>query len=155
MTDEKLKEKNTQTAIRKETQVLSQKPAPSAARGNPSFEKKRVFENVVSAGIVFGLGFLFGGAKFPLDSYPLGCALISSLSGNTIAAMMGILVRTLYLSSQGVDLLLPIICSVSLLVCRVVLNIVLFGRKDLSRLREAVSMKMLLCAVFVFGVSFL
>lgn len=153
MTDEKLKEKNTQTATRKETQVINQKPAPSAARGNPPFEKKKVFGDFVSAGIVFGLGFLFGGAKFPLDTYPLGCALISALSENTIAAILGILVRTLYLSSQGVDLLLPIICSVSLLVCRVVLNIVLFGRKDLSRFREAVSMKMLLCAVFVFGIS--
>lgn len=152
MTDEKLKEKNTQTATRKEAQVITQKPVTSNG-GHPPIKKRKVFGDVISSGIIFGLGFLFGGAKFPMNTYPLGCSLVSALSKNTIASILGIILRTAYLSSQGEDLLLPIICSVSLLVCRVVLNIVLFGKSDLSRLREAVSMKMLLCAVFVFGIS--
>ena len=155
MTDEKLEEKSTQTTVKKEMQAIEKRPV-QPARGKPPSEKKRSFENVFSAGMSFGFGFLFGGTKFPLNTYPLGCALVSALPRNTLAAMFGIFVRTVYLYTQGMDMLLPIICSTSLLVCRVVLNVILFGRSNLARLRrlpDSISMKMLLCAIFVFGIS--
>jgi len=155
MTDEKLDEKNTQTTLKKETQAITKRPV-QPKRGKPPSEKKKGVGNIISSGMSFCLGFVFGGTKFPLNTYPLGCALVSALPRNTVAAMLGILVRTIYLYSQGMDMLLPIICSTSLLVCRVVLNVILFGKSNLVRLHrlpDAISMKMLLCAIFVFGIS--
>ena len=155
MTDEKLEEKNTQTAVKRDVPVISKRNVQTTQNGKNT-KKKNTFGNIFSAGISFGFGFLLGGAKFPLSTYPLGCALIASLSRNTVAALLGILIRTVYLFSQGENLLLPIICSVSLLTCRWVLNIIMFGKAKLSRLGylpDALSMKMLLCAVFVFGIS--
>ena len=75
MTNEKLEEKNTQTAVRKETQAVTKRPV-QPVRGKPPCKQKKGVEYAVSAGIGFGLGFLFGGTKFPLNTYPLGCALI-------------------------------------------------------------------------------
>jgi len=152
MTDEKLEEKNTRTAVRTETQATEKRPLRREALD----PKKRNFRNVSLSGIVFLLGFLFGGAKFPLDTYPLGCALVAALPNNTVPAILGILARTGYLYLNGGDVLLPMICSTALIVCRVVLNVILFGKTKLlrsGRLPDTVSMKMLLCAVFVFGIS--
>ena len=155
MTDEKLKENSKQTMIKKETQAVMEKPIPFI-RGKRLSRKKSQIQNMISPGIGFLIGFLFGGAKFPLDTYPLGCALVSALPRNAVAALLGVLVRTGYLYLKSEEVLLPIICSASLLVCRVVLNIIIFGKSNLSRLRrlpDTVSMKMLLCAVFVLGIS--
>lgn len=155
MTDEKLKEKNTQATVKKETKAITKKPSRSV-RGQPPSETQGRFRRIISAAFGFGLGFVFSGTKFPLNTYPLGCALVSALPRNTVAAMLGILLRTGYLYSQGEDLLLPIICSATLLICRVILNVILFGRDELiflKRLPDGISMKILLCAVFVFGIS--
>lgn len=155
MTDEKLEEKSTQTAVQKETRVSTEIPV-QPMRSKRLYIKKTRFQNMLDPGIGFLIGFLFGGAKFPLDTYPLGCALVSALPRNAVAALLGILFRTGYLYLQGEEVLLPMICSASLLVCRVVLNMIIFGKSNLSRMHrlpDTLSMKMLLCAVFVLGIS--
>ena len=155
MTDEKLVENNMQTSVINEVQTVTERPVPPIREEIP-FRKKKGQGNILSSVIGFALGFLFGGAKFPLNTYPLGCALVAALPKNTVAAMLGILVRTGYLYLNGEDLLLPIVCSTSLMVCRVVLNIILFGKNNLAKagcLQDKLSMKMLLCAVFVLGTS--
>ena len=104
-----------------------------------------------------GIGFLFGGTVFPFSLYPLGCALVAALPKNTVPALCGILLRAV-LSAQSGDLLLSVICASALLVCRIVLNMIVFGQKNimkLKRLPDSPVTRLLLCAVFVFGVSFL
>ena len=156
MTDEKLEEKNTQATVKKEMQVITERSVPPAQESEKPFQKKTQFGTILSAGIAFLFGFVFSGTEIPMNTYPLGCALIAALPKNTVAAMLGILVRTVYLYSKGENLLLPIICTISLLACRLVLNVIIFGKRNISRLGylpDTVSMKMLLCAVFVFGIS--
>lgn len=156
MTDEKLDGSVSQMSITKEN-VVSTERRIHTVDGSKSTEKKRTFREVVSSMMGFVFGFLLGGTEFPLETYPLGCALISALPRNVIAAMLGIVTRAVYLSANGKNLLLPLICSASLLVCRIILNTVLFGRNHILRLRrlpDPISMRMLLCALFVFGISF-
>ena len=155
MTDEKISENNMQTSVINEVQTVTERPV-SPRREEIPFRKKKGQGNIFSSLIGFAFGFLFSGAKFPLNTYPLGCALVAALPKNTVAAMLGILARTGYLYLNGEDLLLPIVCSTSLMVCRVVLNIILFGKNNLAKagcLQDKLSMKMLLCAVFVLGTS--
>ena len=156
MTDEKLEEKTEQVAVIKETRALTEQRIRPIS-GMKSAVKKKTLQDVVSSAVGFVLGFLLGGTEFPLQTYPLGCALLAALPRNMISAMMGIIARSVYLFMNGADLLLPMICSASLLACRIILNIVLFGKRKLMQLRrlpDPVSMKMLLCAIFVFGISF-
>jgi|GEM_PF-1269448 len=156
MTDEKLDEQVTQIPIRRDTQILAE-PQVKPIDGIKPVAKRRTLRDAVASVTGFILGFLLGGTEFPLQTYPLGCALISSLPKNMITAMLGIIARSVYLTLNGKDLLLPMICSTSLLVCRIILNIVLFGMKSLLKLRklpDPISMKTLLCAIFVFGISF-
>ncbi len=155
MTDEKLEGRTEPVAVEKQTKSLPTKRARLIGETVPISKKN--WGDMASSALGFVVGFLLGGTEFPLQTYPLGCALISSLPRNMVSAMLGIIVRSVYLVMNGTDLLLPVICSTSLLVCRVILNIVLFGRKKLLQLRrlpDPVSMKMLLCAIFVFGISF-
>jgi stage II sporulation protein E len=156
MTDEKLDENYSRTSVAAITQPLPNAHVYPNGRMKLS-ARKRIVHEAFSSVLGFLLGFLLGGTEFPLQTYPLGCALVASLPRNLLAAMLGIIVRSVYLFLNGTDLLLPMICSVSLLVCRVILNFVLFGKKKLAeakRLPDSVSMKMLLCAIFVFGISF-
>ena len=156
MTDEKLERKMEQISVVKETNTLTE-PQVRPISGIKSPPKKRTLSDAVASVLSFLLGFLLGGTEFPLQTYPLGCALVSSLPRHMVSAMLGIGVRSIYLFMNGADLLLPMICSISLLVCRMILNVVLFGKRkllQLKRLPDPVSMKMLLCAIFVFGISF-
>ena len=123
MTDEKLEEKNSQTAVKKEAQSESRVRPISGIKPTA---KKKPFRGAASSLMGFVLGFLLGGTEFPLQTYPLGCALVASLPRNTIAAMLGMTVRSVLLFMEGTDLLLPMICSTSLLLCRVILNLILF-----------------------------
>ena len=145
-----------QVSITNETGMLTGHSARLIG-GNKPTAKKITVKDIASAVTGLILGFLLGGTEFPLETYPLGCALVASLPHNVIPAMLGIIARTVYLSVNGADLLLPLICSASLLVCRIILNVVLFGKRHLlrvNRLPDPLSMKMLLCALFVFGISF-
>ena len=156
MTDEKLEGKREHVSVVKETKISTEQQI-RPIRGVKPTAKKKTLSELASPVLGFVLGFLLGGTEFPLQTYPLGCALVSSLPRHMVSAMMGMLVRSVYLFLHGEELLLPMICSVSILVCRMILNIVLFGRKKLLQLRrlpDSVSMKMLLCAIFVFGISF-
>ena len=157
MTDEKLEEKNSQAAVEKDVQAQSKSRIRPISGIKPT-AKKKPLRGAVSSLMGFVLGFLLGGTEFPLQTYPLGCALVASLPRNTVAAMLGMTVRSVLLFMDGTDLLLPMICSTSLLLCRVILNLILFGRRkivQLKRLPDTISMKTLLCAIFVFGISFL
>ncbi len=157
MTDEKLEEKNSQIAVKKDVQASSELRVHPISGMKPT-AKKRTLRGAASSVMHFSLGFLLGGTEFPLQTYPLGCALVASLPRHTLAAMLGMIVRSILLFWEGTNLLLPMICSVSLLLCRVILNLVLFGRRKISQLKrlpDTISMKMLLCAIFVFGISFL
>ena len=153
MTNEKLEGEMEQHSIT-DTTELQIRPTSSS---KPVARKKTLFDASVAV-LSFVLGFLLGGTEFPLQTYPLGCALVSSLPRHVISAVLGITARSVYLFMRGADLLLPMICCVSILICRMILNIVLFGRKKLlhlMRFPDPVSMKILLCAVFAFGISFL
>ena len=156
MTDEKLEENYSQVSVTTPAQPLPNVHVHPIGRMKPTARKRAMYE-AFSSVLGFLLGFLLGGTEFPLQTYPLGCALVAALPRNMLAAMLGIIVRSVYLFLNGTDLLLPMICAVSLLVCRVILNFVLFGKKKLAevkRLPDSISMKMLLCAIFVFGISF-
>ena len=151
-----MERKSEQVSVLSETRALTEPQIRPISGIKPS-AKKRTFYDLASPVMGFVLGFLFGGTEFPLQTYPLGCALVSSLPRHAISAMLGMIVRSVYLIMNGADLLLPLICATSLLVCRIILNIVLFGRRkilQLKRFPDQVSMKMLLCAIFVFGISF-
>ena len=157
MTDEKLEEKISQVPVEGGAQTLAESRirAINSMKASP---KKKTLRGVISSVMGFLLGFLLGGTEFPLQTYPLGCALVASLPRNTIAAMLGMTTRAVVLFMNGTALLLPMICSASLLLCRVILNLVLFGRRKLvqvKRLPDTLSMKILLCAIFVLGISFL
>ena len=156
MTDETLEGNVSQVSVTQEAQVMTEHRVRPIS-GTKTEAKKKTFHDAISSLTGFMIGFLLGGTEFPLQTYPLGCALVSALPRNVIAAMLGIIARTIYLSMNGEDLLLPLICSASLLVCRIILNVVLFGKGHLlrsNRLPDSISMKMLLCALFVFGISF-
>ena len=156
MTDETLDGTFSQVSVTKDTQVLTEQQSRPVSGSKPTV-KRKTFQSAISSLTGFILGFLLGGTEFPLETYPLGCALVASLSHNVIAAMLGVIARIIYLSVSGKDLLLPLICCVSLLVCRIILNVVVFGKGHLlrvNRLPDSISMKMLLCALFVFGISF-
>lgn len=102
------------------------------------------------------LGFLFGGAAFPFGLYPLGCALVASMPGYTAPAILGILLRAVSLLPMTSDVLLSVICAAALLICRVLLNMAVFGQKNIARMKrlpDTAGMKVLLCAVFVLGIS--
>lgn len=114
-----------------------------------------VIRRLTRALSVFAFGFFLGGTAFPLEIYPLGCALVAALPVHTIMAMGGILLRFLYLAAQGKDVLLPAVCVTALLVCRLIVNLIVYGKRIfLRRLRDSVLTRALLCAVFVFGISF-
>lgn len=154
MTDEKLEGKNTRIPAVKNTQALAEPQIKPIGGIKPAARKKK-FRDAASSLMGILLGFLLGGTEFPLQTYPLGCALVSSLPKNMIAVTLGMTVRSVYLTLNGKDLLLPMICTVSLLICRIILNIILFGGRNLlKRLPDPISMKLLLCAIFVFGISF-
>ena len=156
MTDETLDGTFSQVSVTKDAPVLTEQQVRPISGAKPT-AKKKTFHDAVSSLMGFILGFLLGGTEFPLETYPLGCALVSSLSHNVIASMLGIIARTIYLSMSGKDLLLPLICCASLLVCRIILNVVVFGKGHLlrvKRLPDSISMRILLCALFVFGISF-
>ena len=156
MTNEKLEEEMEQHSEGIDTTVLTERQVRPCSGPKPSARKKTLFD-VSVAMLSCVLGFLLGGTEFPLQTYPLGCALVASLPRYVVSATLGITARLVYLFIRGSDLLLPMICCVSILICRLILNIVLFGRKKLLHLKrfpDPVSMKMLLCAVFVFGTSF-
>ena len=156
MTNEKLEGEMDQQSIT-DTTILTESQIRPISSSKPAARKKTLFD-ASAATLSFVLGFLLGGTEFPLQTYPLGCALVSSLPRYVISAVLGITARSIYLFMHGADLLLPMICCVSILICRMILNIVLFGRKKLlhlMRFPDPVSMKILLCAVFAFGISFL
>ena len=156
MTNEKLEEGMEQRSVAKESKTLTEPTLHSIGGLKPS-DKKKLFLAAADSTMSFVLGFLLGGAEFPLQTYPLGCALISALPRHLISTLLGMIVRSVYLFLNGENLLLPMICCGLLLICRTVLNIVLFGRKKLVQLKrfsDPVSTKMLLCAIFVFGILF-
>ena len=156
MTNEKLEGAMEQRSAVKESKTLTDPTLHSVGGLKPN-EKKKNFFVAVDSTMSFVLGFLLGGAEFPLQTYPLGCALIAALPRRVISTLLGMIARSVYLFINGENLLLPMVCSVSLLVCRTVLNIVVFGRKKLLQLKrfsDPISMKMLVCAIFVFGISF-
>ena len=146
MTDETLDGTFSQVSVTKDAPVLTEQQVRPISGAKPT-AKKKTFHDAVSSLMGFILGFLLGGTEFPLETYPLGCALVSSLSHNVIASMLGIIARTIYLSMSGKDLLLPLICCASLLVCRIILNVVVFGKGHLlrvKRLPDSISMRILL-----------
>ena len=157
MTDETLEGNFSQVSVQNETQALAECRARPISGTGPAV-KKRSARGVLSSAASFVLGFLLGGTEFPLQTYPLGCSLVCALPRNMVSAMLGIMGRFVYVSVSGAnDLLLPMICSASLLICRLLLNVILFGKRhlwDLKRLPDTISTKMLLCALFVFGISF-
>lgn len=156
MTNEKLEGEMEQRSVAKESKTLADPALPSVGSLKPS-EKKKIFFVAADSVMSFILGFLLGGAEFPLQTYPLGCALIASLPRHVISTLLGMLARSAYLFTNGENLWLTMVCCVSLLICRTVLNVVLFGRKKLLKLKrfsDPISMKMLLCAILVFGISF-
>lgn len=156
MTNEKLEGEMKQRFAVKDAASLAEPQLRPISDPKPPVKKNTVLD--VSASVLsFVLGFLLGGTEFPLQTYPLGCALVSSLPRHVLSVLLGIMARSAYLFMNGSGLLLPMICCVSVLVCRTILNIILFGRKKLLKIRcfpDPISMKMLLCAIFVFGVSF-
>ena len=156
MTNEKLEGEMGRRSVVTEAAALTE-PQSRPVGGPKTSAKKKTAVDVSGSVFSFVLGFLLGGTEFPLQTYPLGCALVSSLPCRVFPVLLGILTRTAYLFTSGQELLLPTICCVSILVCRTILNIVLFGGKKLLQIRrfpDSVSMKMLLCAIFVFGISF-
>ncbi|MBQ2987878.1 MAG: SpoIIE family protein phosphatase [Clostridia bacterium] len=157
MTDEKMNGNPGRVSVAENAGVLTERQVRPISAIRPS-AKKPSLRGAASSLLGIVLGFLLGGTEFPLQTYPLGCALVSALPRHMISAMIGIVARSVYLLMNGEELLVPMICSVSLLTCRIVLNFVLFGKSKLLRLKrlpDPVSMKMLLCAIFVFGISFL
>ena len=156
MTNEKLEEEMEQYSVGTDTTALAEPRIHPISDTKPAEKKKTSFDMSASA-LSFVLGFLLGGTEFPLQTYPLGCALVSSLPRHVISTVLGIMVRSIYLFMNGDRLLLPMVCCVSILICRMILNIVVFGRNKLLKIRrfpDPISMKMLLCAIFVFGISF-
>ena len=110
MTDEKLDENYSRTSVATITQPLPNAHVYPNGRMKLS-ARKRIVHEAFSSVLGFLLGFLLGGTEFPLQTYPLGCALVASLPRNLLAAMLGIIVRSVYLFLNGTDLLLPMICS--------------------------------------------
>ncbi len=142
MTEEKIKQTYQTQTVRRTPQLKKKKRWPKGA---------------VSAFCSAGMGFLFGGTELMFSMTPLGCALVAALPKHTVAALVGIIVRSALISASGGELLVSVICSAALLICRIVLNITVFGQKELSRLGrlpDSLATKLLLCALFVFGICF-
>lgn len=105
--------------------------------------------------LIAALGFLFGGTAFPVSLYPFGYALMASLPKYTAAAWLGIFLRMLITG----DPLFRTVPGISLFyICRILLNLLVFGAKYLSgvrRLPDSVTTRYLLCAIFLFTSEFI
>lgn len=102
------------------------------------------------------IGFFFGGTEFPMGAFPLGGALVASLPKYSLFAAVGILIRCAYDYALGSDILIYGLSAAALCVCRIVLNIAVYGRKMIrktGRLPDTVPARVLLCAIFTLGFS--
>ena len=143
MTDEQTKTIHEKTSAR-----ITQKQAKIKNHSGKKF---------ISVLFTAGLGFLFGGTELPFSLMPFGNALVAALPKYTVSALTGIILRSFLVSAMGGDLLISAISSSVLLLFRIILNIVVFGQKDLSRLKrfpDSLMTRVLLCAFFVFGITF-
>lgn len=143
MTEEKLEQRQ---SISPETAVPKERKREEAV----SFRWLASF-------LTAGMGFLLGGTELPLSLQPFGCALVAALPKHTVAALIGIILRSVVSSALGGEMLVSVICATALLVCRIVLNIIVFGQHNIERLKrlpDSLVTKLLLCALFVFGISF-
>ena len=105
--------------------------------------------------LIAGLGFLFGGVSFPTSFYPFGYALVAALPKYSAAAWLGLLLRMLF---EGEELFWTVGGISFFYVCRICLNLFIFGQDCLLRLRrlpDSVMTKYLLCAIFIFVSEFI
>ena len=104
----------------------------------------------------FVLGFLFGGTAFPFGAFPLGGALVAALPRYSVSAALGVLLRSIYETAMGQDMLLYGMLAVTLCAARIVFGFVVYGRRVIrrtGRLPDAVTARVLICAVFTLGFS--
>ncbi|MBQ8495836.1 MAG: SpoIIE family protein phosphatase [Clostridia bacterium] len=139
-----------------QTKTIYEKPSVHTAKKETQTKKnseKKLLPTLLTA----VLGFLFGGTELPFSLMPFGSALVAALPKYTASALLGILLRSILILAMGGNLPISAVCSSILLLSRIILNIIVFGTKDLSRLRrlpDSLTTKLLLCALFVFGISF-
>ena len=101
-------------------------------------------------------GFFFGGTSLPLAVYPLGCALVAALPKHSLIALLGIWLRCFYELAKGENITMYGACATAILICRVVLCMLLYGKdifKRVHRLHDTVFMRVLLCVALMLTFS--